>query len=108
MKNSIIFRAISLLLFITFTFQQFSYAVPIYGNLKTGNIAHSLDEGDIEDALDGSAPCPTDLDNNGVTDTDDLIECMQHWGNDSTDLDGDGLADIRDIILLLEKWGPCE
>lgn len=55
--------------------------------------------------------CATDLDGNGTTDFDDLIDLLSAWGECSgacaADLDGDGAVQWSDLMVLLVQWGPC-
>ena len=53
------------------------------------------------------APCPGDLDGNGVVDVDDLMGVLGGWLGSGGDVDGDGDTDIDDMLLVIAAWGPC-
>lgn len=56
--------------------------------------------------------CPTDIDQNGVTDGRDLGLFFATWGPCSedcpADLSGDGVVNGQDLGLLSMGWGPCD
>lgn len=53
--------------------------------------------------------CPTDLNEDGVTDGADLGLLYVSWGEPGpADLDGSGAVDGADVGLLLTGWGSCE
>ena len=57
-----------------------------------------------------SLPCPTDLDNDGDTDFNDILLVLSNWGTDGAaggDADENGTVDFNDLILLLSAFGPC-
>jgi hypothetical protein len=59
---------------------------------------------------DVSLPCPTDLDDDGDTDFNDILIVLSNWGTDGTaggDSDENGTVDFNDLILLLSAFGPC-
>ena len=57
---------------------------------------------------DCAKPCPTDLNDDGLTDGADLGELLSQWGTDgSADFNGDGSVDGADLGELLAAWGPC-
>ena len=54
--------------------------------------------------------CAGDVDGNGHTDVDDLIDVLVGWGDTShgpADLNQDGLVDSQDLLLVLVGWGNC-
>lgn len=52
--------------------------------------------------------CPTDLDDDGLTDGTDLGLLFTGWGSTGPgDLDGSGAVDGADFGLMLLAWGPC-
>jgi hypothetical protein len=55
------------------------------------------------------APCPADLDGDGVVDTGDLLALLAAWGSDDADADVncDGIVDTADLLALLADWGAC-
>jgi hypothetical protein len=53
------------------------------------------------------APCPTDLNNDGVTSSADLTILLNGWGTASPDLNGDGVVTSADLTVLLNGWGAC-
>jgi hypothetical protein len=56
------------------------------------------------------APCPWDLDIDGLVGTNDLLALLAQWGTDPggpPDFDGDGNVGITDFLELLANWGPC-
>lgn len=57
--------------------------------------------------------CPSDINNSGTTDVDDLLALIGAWGNCpappcSEDIDGDGDIDVDDMLILLGAFGPCD
>jgi hypothetical protein len=59
---------------------------------------------------DVSLPCPTDLDEDGDTDFNDILIVLSNWGTDGAaggDSDENGTVDFNDLILLLSAFGPC-
>jgi hypothetical protein len=54
--------------------------------------------------------CPSDIDNSGSTDIDDLLFVINNWGagpGNPADVDGDNDVDIDDLLLVINGWGPC-
>ncbi len=54
--------------------------------------------------------CSGDVDGNGHTDVDDLIEILVAWGDSSlgpADLNQDGTVNSADLSLVLVGWGNC-
>ena len=55
-----------------------------------------------------AAPCPADLDGNGVVDGADLAILLGGWGGSGVaDIDASGVVDAADLALLLGAWGAC-
>ena len=55
--------------------------------------------------------CPTDLDQNGVTNGQDLGLLFVAWGSCpdcQPDLNGDGVVNGQDLGILFVGWGPCD
>ncbi|MCH2132993.1 MAG: hypothetical protein MK116_04500 [Phycisphaerales bacterium] len=49
---------------------------------------------------------PTDLDQDGDTDVDDLLRLLSAYGvSDEGDVNGDGLTDVDDLLALLAEFG---
>ena len=79
-----------------------------YGDLGANCVVASCDECDAP-----SDPCPTDLDQNGRTDGDDLGACFVSWGecwldDCPADFNGDQVVDGLDLGILFSAWGRCE
>lgn len=56
------------------------------------------------------APCPSDLDGDGVVGASDLANLLGAWGPCAScpaDLDGDGGVGAADLAGLLGSWGAC-
>ena len=55
------------------------------------------------------APCPADVDGNGVINGGDLGLLLLDWGSNAarSDLNRDGLVNGADVGLMLLAWGPC-
>ena len=58
-----------------------------------------------------SDPCPTDLDQNGITDGGDLGAFFIFWGDCPVDgcpadFNGDQVVDGIDLGILFSAWGP--
>ena len=57
--------------------------------------------------------CPTDIDNNGVTNVLDLIELLLCFGQpavpgcEAKDIDGSGTVNVLDLIDLLLAFGTA-
>lgn len=51
--------------------------------------------------------CPSDLNADGVTDSDDLLVLIDQYGavDSGVDLDGDGVSGTSDIALLIREFG---
>ncbi|MFG0276279.1 MAG: hypothetical protein ACF8QF_14615 [Phycisphaerales bacterium] len=52
-------------------------------------------------------PCPSDLNEDGVTDGSDLGLMLGAWGTPAADMNGDGTTDGADLGVLLGAWGGC-
>ncbi len=62
------------------------------------------------DKVTCTAPCPWDLDRNGVVRIDDFLALLAAWGTSPggpPDFDGDGSVGITDFLALLANWGAC-
>lgn len=60
----------------------------------------------------GPAPCPADLNDDGVVNGADLSALLAAWGPCGAgpcpaDLNGDGIVNGADLSALLSAWGPC-
>ena len=60
-----------------------------------------------------SDPCPTDLDQNGITDGSDLGAFFVYWGECQVDdcpadFNDDEVVDGIDLGILFSAWGPCQ
>ncbi len=56
------------------------------------------------------APCPWDLDCDGIVGINDFLDLLAAWGPNPghpADFDGDGIVGITDFLALLANWGPC-
>ncbi|MFO0872365.1 MAG: M12 family metallo-peptidase [Phycisphaerales bacterium] len=76
-------------------------------NTPNANQADSDGDG-IGDACE-PAPCPADLNANGIVDGADLGVLLGAWGtnNAAADLDHNGVVDGADLGLMLGAWGAC-
>ena len=54
-------------------------------------------------------PCATDINGDGVTNVNDVLDLIAAWGSTDSDADvnGDGTVGVNDILLVIEGWGPC-
>jgi hypothetical protein len=56
-------------------------------------------------SLGGQSHC-TDLDLNGLVDSEDLAVLLSNWGRAGAgDIDNDGIVGVRDLNRLLAQWG---
>ncbi len=56
------------------------------------------------------APCPADLNNDGVVNVSDLLILLGDWGSCpgcDSDLNNDGVVNVSDLLILLGDWGSC-
>jgi hypothetical protein len=53
------------------------------------------------------APCPADVNLDGVVDGADLSLILNYWGTEFGDVDGDGTTNGSDLSIVLNGWGPC-
>lgn len=55
--------------------------------------------------------CPSDINGDGVTNSDDLFILLSDWGpctgNCLGDVDDDGVVNSEDLFALLGEWGVC-
>jgi len=51
--------------------------------------------------------CPSDINEDGIINVDDLLICIGGWGTDSGDVNEDGLTNIDDLLALIKAWGDC-
>tara|TARA_B100001059_G_scaffold41316_1_gene33206 strand:+ start:1270 stop:3300 length:2031 start_codon:yes stop_codon:yes gene_type:complete len=57
--------------------------------------------------------CPTDINNDGVTDINDILLLLDVFGpcpadaGCKADVNGNGAVDCPDLLLLINYWGPC-
>jgi glucose/arabinose dehydrogenase len=64
-------------------------------------------------SCDADSACPTDLDDDGDTDIDDLLTVINAWGECinlcacGADIDNDGDVDIDDLLDVINAWGSC-
>ena len=56
-----------------------------------------------------SAPCPADLDGNGIVGVGDILELIDVWGASEVpaDIDGSGQVAVGDLLILVDAWGSC-
>jgi hypothetical protein len=81
----------------------------IYGSWEDDGsncVAISCDDCDLP-----PLPCPTDLDQNGITDGSDLGAFFAYWGDCDdcpADFNGDEVVNGIDLGILFSAWGPCQ
>jgi hypothetical protein len=55
--------------------------------------------------------CPSDVDDTGTTDVEDLLILLMGWGEVEAltpgDITLDGTIDIQDLLAILSSWGSC-
>jgi hypothetical protein len=74
------------------------------------NGASSTDYAVIRTKITSSAPCPTDLNQDGQTNGGDLGILLGSWGPCSgcaADLNADGIVNGADLGIMLAAWGAC-
>ena len=55
-----------------------------------------------------AAPCPADLNNDGIVNSADLSALLNNWNGSGTgDIDGNGVVGSSDLSALLNGWGTC-
>jgi plastocyanin len=53
-----------------------------------------------------AAACPTDLNNDGMVNVNDVLQIMSQFGRvSSADLTGDGIVDVSDVLEMLTAFG---
>jgi hypothetical protein len=55
-------------------------------------------------------PCPTDVNDDGITDTQDLVQVILNWGYCPAcpaDVNDDNIVDVQDQIAVILGWGAC-
>ena len=53
------------------------------------------------------ASCPSDFNEDGVVDVNDLLLLIAAWGSCDAcpeDLNGDGVVDVSDLLMLIAAW----
>ncbi|MEC9372186.1 MAG: hypothetical protein VYC34_00005, partial [Planctomycetota bacterium] len=61
-----------------------------------------------EATVERAAPCPADLDGDGVVGSADLGALLGAWGQPGpADFDASGGVGSEDLGVLLGSWGPC-
>ncbi|MDG2422950.1 MAG: dockerin type I domain-containing protein [Phycisphaerales bacterium] len=61
-----------------------------------------------------SPGCPTDINNDGVTDVNDILIIIDQYGpcpDDApcpADVNQNGAVDCPDILMVIDAWGPCD
>ena len=55
------------------------------------------------------APCDSDLNGDGGTNSTDLSIVLSNWGNfgGEGDINGDGIVNGQDLLYVVSYWGPC-
>jgi len=54
--------------------------------------------------------CPTDMNDDQVTNVSDMLEVINQWGSCSgcsADFDGNGVVNVVDLLEVIGAWGPC-
>ena len=79
-----------------------------WADARDNCVATSCDDCDLP-----SDPCPTDLDENSITDGGDLGAFFVHWGDClvedcPADFNDDEVVDGIDLGILFSAWGPCQ
>jgi hypothetical protein len=54
-----------------------------------------------------AAPCPADLNGDGVVGGADLGALLSGWGSAGGDINDSGDTDGADLGILLSAWGNC-
>ncbi|MBI3759891.1 MAG: agmatine deiminase family protein [Deltaproteobacteria bacterium] len=68
------------------------------------------DESPADFTINGTLPCPADLDGNGIIDLSDLSIQLSHYGQSGAtpaqgDLNGDTIIDLTDLSILISVYG---
>jgi hypothetical protein len=103
----------------TVSFIVSDYVVPtgeVRLRISTDDAQHdSVSEGGFDDLIIdetvcAEGMCPTDVNNDNLTNVDDLIEVLLAWGTKSMDADvtGDGAINVDDLIAVVLAFGPCQ
>ncbi|MDB4775951.1 right-handed parallel beta-helix repeat-containing protein, partial [bacterium] len=84
-----------------------------YGQIRDGTFADEDGNGIPDDCEFAPDPCPTDLDQNGITDGGDLGAFFIFWGECQVDdcpadFNDDEVVDGIDLGILFSAWGPCQ
>jgi photosystem II stability/assembly factor-like uncharacterized protein len=59
---------------------------------------------------DDPSNCPSDINNDQVTNVSDVLEVINQWGPCpacSADLDGNNVVNVSDLLVVIGAWGPC-
>ncbi len=64
----------------------------------------------VNEKQDIPCDCPTDLNEDNVTNVSDFLQIIDAWGakNHPADIDNSGLVDVGDILMIFGSWGDCE
>lgn len=80
--------------------------------IRPGNLGlMNADDIDALEAVLVAAPCPADINLDGIVNVGDVLIVFQSWGDDGggpADVDGDGVVGIGDLLVVFNHWGPCE
>ena len=55
-----------------------------------------------------AAPCPADLNGDGVVGGADLGALLSAWGSTGGDVNDSGDTDGADLGIMLSAWGNCQ
>ena len=55
------------------------------------------------------APCPADINDDGLVDGNDLTTVLASWNQSGVpaDINNDGIVDGGDLTIVLASWGSC-
>ncbi len=88
---------------------QLGTGVAIPGpRILVGGMELAEAEGGIVHVLEQS--CAGDFNGDGVVGAEDILQLINHWGDDgilAVDLEQTFEVDVRDLVLLLEYYGAC-
>ncbi|MDP7008638.1 MAG: S8 family serine peptidase [Phycisphaerales bacterium] len=57
---------------------------------------------------DGSEPCTSDCNGDGLVNVADILAIIDAWGSeDGCDTNGDGLTNVVDLLDVVGSWGAC-